>query len=99
MAQRQVRPIQNMVFCDSRRSIADYAGGTASENRTVNAPANLLSVAELKAFLSGYDAFTYTASVLNVMTTNDLLYAARSIDSSNVKSIADYMTQQVARSS
>jgi hypothetical protein len=99
MAQKLMRPINSMAFNDIRRATPEYAGGTADGSRTLTAPANFLSITELKAYLTGYDAFTYTAAVLDRMTVNDMIFAARNIDASNVKSIADYMTQQVARTS
>jgi hypothetical protein len=100
MAQKMMRPVNPVGgFVDTRRATPEYAGGTADGSRTLTAPANLLSVTEIKAYLSTYDPFTYTAAVLDRMTVNDMIFAARHVDASNVKSIADYMTQQVARTS
>lgn len=100
MAQKQLNPIQPMLFSDSRRSLAEYsAGAVAAENRTLQQPANFMSVSELKAYLSTYDPFTYTATNLNIMSVNDMVFAARCIDVNNCKSVSNYMPQQMARTS
>lgn len=55
------------------------------------------SVSTLRSTLAAYDAFTYTATQLDIMSVNDMVFAVRNIQ--DPTTIASYMSAQVARTS
>jgi hypothetical protein len=96
--QGMVSPINRIGFTDSRKAVAEHAGGIAQGTRILGAPADYVSVTEMKAALAAFDPFTYNPTTLNIMSINDAAYALRHI-STNCKSIADYIAVQTARTS
>lgn len=87
MAQNQLGTNINLNFTNAKD-----VNDTDGELTTI---ANYASVASMKTRLAAFDAFTYTATVLNAMTVNDMVYALRSID--DPTSIASYRVAQTAR--
>lgn len=96
MAQQMTAPISLADMTDSRRAALNYQSGVNAGDRALSAPAAALSIDELRAFLLAFDSDTYTERVLDIMNTNDMIFAWR-MCSGNETSIADYMTPQVSR--
>jgi len=57
--------------------------------------ANYLSIVAMRTRLAAFDATTYTSEVLESMTTNDMVFALRSIDDPGT--ISNYHPTQASR--
>lgn len=91
MSQVQFGDILEVNFTNSLRA----TGTTGGDSDLLTDPSDYATIANLDAFLSTFDAFTYTDEVLRTMNTNDKIFAVRSIQDSTT--IADYVPAQTAR--
>lgn len=92
MAQNMVDAAADFQFVNSQRATATAGGNSTGLSA---GGSNYLSVSALRSALAAYDAFTYTATALDAMSVNDMVFALRNC--SDPKTIADYMVAQTAR--
>lgn len=91
MAQTQFGDVLPLNFTNSLRAVANAGGDTDA----LTDPSDYTTVATLDTFLAGFDAFTYTPTVLAQMNVNDKQFACRSIQDRTT--ISSYHPAQVAR--
>lgn len=77
-------------FTNSLKAVADMGGQTSG----LAAPANYVSNGSLRSRLAALNGAYYTAAKLDQMTTNDMVFALRSIDDRTT--ICDYMPVSTA---
>lgn len=92
MANKQVGTVVDFSFINSLR-----ATETGASTGGLNSPGQFITITSLRSALSTYDPITYTTEVLDVMNTNDMVFAVRNCN--DPTTIADYITAQVKRSS
>lgn len=78
-------------FTNSRKAVDGMLGGSTG----LGVPQNYTSITSMRAFLLGFDPLTYPNSVLNTMTTNDMVFAIRNIQ--DPTTISDYIPAQAAQ--
>jgi hypothetical protein len=78
-------------FTNSLKAINGMGGGST----LLGVPQNYTSITSMRAFLLGFDPLTYTDTVLNIMTTNDMVFAIRNIQ--DPTTISDYISAQIAQ--
>lgn len=93
MGQIQFGDILEVNFTNSLRATASLGGDTDQ----LSDPTDFQTVATLDAALKGFDAFTYSDAQLQLMNTNDKIFALRSIQEKTT--ISNYHPTQVARTS
>lgn len=81
-------------FVNSKRAVADGGGDASGLTSGVS---NYVTHASIDARLTAYDAFTYSAANLQLLSYNDKVYALRAID--DPTTISNYYPTQVARTS
>jgi hypothetical protein len=91
MAQNMVDAAVDIGFTNSQRANATNGGNSTG----LAIAGDYVSPNVLRAALNTYDSFTYTTSVLDMMSVNDMVYALRSC--ADPKTIADYMVAQTKR--
>ena len=73
MANKMVGALDGLGFVNKKRT----GSSVTSEDDLVTAPANYASITDMRAALAAADAALYTSSMLDKMTTNDMVYALR----------------------
>lgn len=96
MADQQLGTI-NLNWTDARKSNSISGTSTAQEGSLLNF-ADTQNILTLRTALNTFDPFTYTQTVLNQMSVNDMLFAWRAAKG-NQASISNYHPAQVARTS
>lgn len=91
MANTMPTPVNDFCFVNSLQAVASMGGGDTN----LTAPQNYTSITAMRAFLNGFDNKTYSNANLDIMSTNDMVFAIRSIQ--DPTTIANYVTAQVAQ--
>lgn len=92
MAQIQFGDILEVNFTNSLRAV-DGNGGSGDQ---LTDPSDYSNITALDTFLNTYDSTTYSAAQLQIMNTNDKIFAVRSIQ--DATTISDYHPAQDSRS-
>ncbi|MGS2592239.1 hypothetical protein [Streptomyces hebeiensis] len=87
MAQNQLGISVDASFISAIKGLNNTSGLTA--------PVDYTTISALRNVLSTYDNVTYTSSMLDTMSVNDMIFAVRNIK--DPKTIADYMNVQGTR--
>lgn len=90
MAQASTQPIVDYNFTNCTKT-----NPTTGNSGTFLSSGAYASIFGLRDALSTFDSFTYSDEVLDRMTTNDMVFALRSIQDADT--ISDYHPTQVAR--
>lgn len=91
MANTMPTPVNDFCFVNSLQATASMGGG----DTLLTAPQNYTSITAMRAFLNGFDPVTYSNANLDILSTNDMVFAIRNIQDST--SIANYIPAQVAQ--
>lgn len=91
MAQTMVGAVVDLSFVNSLRATS-AAGGNST---LLGAAGEYVSPNVLRAALNTYDPLTYPTAVLEIMTTNDMVFALRNCK--DPKTISDFLVAQTVR--
>lgn len=95
---QQLNGTVDIGFTDAREADPLFQSGASAATNPITNYAETEDIASLKAALTAFDPFTYTAANLDILSVNDLVFAWRACRGQQT-SISNYHPAQVARSS
>lgn len=85
-------------FTDSREADPSYQSGANSGTSPMTNFSELEDITSIRTALKAFDPFTYSDANMDILSSNDLVFAWRACRGQQ-KSISDYHPAQTARSS